>query len=605
MPILLKDILSTKLQQMEELRLKWLRIRDDILDLFGVSEPEVMEHFSEYSEQFEQTLNHFIYEISNPKITLATTGTTSSGKSSLVNLLCGAEIMPVGVQEMSAGLVMIDHHPTKRRLKIPSINGLSADFAGEWSDISDDSICTKLRQVMDGYRRLRESNPDSPMLHIHIQYPIRFGLSSAFEGLSSGFQLRIVDIPGFRHISDSYHLNIIRNEVEKALSIVTYNSEDPDSDKQFKLLDEVVRQINNNGGSPSKMMFVLNRIDVFKRDQDWELQTQAFIKNTKDKIKAIVKTAFPQYKEKTDHFNVCSLSTYPALCACKALHDPAQNSIKMLKEIYNKYSFFLKGDFAEGLTRNIDNWTANQQQEVAEAVWRLSLGYSFDLLLKQHIFDNIFSLLPFDVDKIDNASFAFANTVNILKKLLNISIDKCGNKIINAGGVFETTVNIFKKLLNISIEKYENEDVYGQIENFLYDLDRFHMFFQEHSYLWGHLFDRSLSDVLYGDECQPCKSSTYLVTNGQCENWCEIYNSVCTWGNIYSSVSDRSKVIGLQESATSFYKYSELLYEIIERYDFSFDQSDNQSCMECNGTGVAIENGKMIDCYLCATKKTD
>ena len=51
----------------------------------------------ELSNNLEIALNQLIYELQNPTLTLATTGTTSSGKSTLVNLLCGAEIVPVAV----------------------------------------------------------------------------------------------------------------------------------------------------------------------------------------------------------------------------------------------------------------------------------------------------------------------------------------------------------------------------------------------------------------------------------------------------------------------------------------------------------------------------
>lgn len=59
-------------------------------------QPEIQE----LSNNLEIALTQLIYELQNPTLTLATTGTTSSGKSTLVNLLCGAEIVPVAEQNL-------------------------------------------------------------------------------------------------------------------------------------------------------------------------------------------------------------------------------------------------------------------------------------------------------------------------------------------------------------------------------------------------------------------------------------------------------------------------------------------------------------------------
>jgi len=65
------------------------------------------------SSKLDEALSTLVEELRNPTLTLATTGTTSSGKSTLVNLLCGAEIVPVAVSEMSAGAVTIEYSNEK------------------------------------------------------------------------------------------------------------------------------------------------------------------------------------------------------------------------------------------------------------------------------------------------------------------------------------------------------------------------------------------------------------------------------------------------------------------------------------------------------------
>jgi hypothetical protein len=115
-------------------------------------QPEIQE----LSDKLETALTQLVYELQNPTLTLATTGTTSSGKSTLVNLLCGAEIVPVAVSEMSAGAVTIEYN-TEKSLIIHETPGALWE-CGEWRGISDDKIYQRLYQAMIGYI---ETTPDS------------------------------------------------------------------------------------------------------------------------------------------------------------------------------------------------------------------------------------------------------------------------------------------------------------------------------------------------------------------------------------------------------------------------------------------------------------
>ncbi|MEH2330792.1 dynamin family protein [Nostoc sp.] len=90
----------------------------------------------ELSNKLERAIDNLVDELQNPTLTLATTGTTSSGKSTLVNLLCGAEIVPVAVSEMSAGAVTIEYSE-KKSLIIHETPGALWE-CGEWTGITDE-----------------------------------------------------------------------------------------------------------------------------------------------------------------------------------------------------------------------------------------------------------------------------------------------------------------------------------------------------------------------------------------------------------------------------------------------------------------------------------
>ena len=67
----------------------------------------------ELSSNLEKALETLVDGLRHPTLILATTGTTSSGKSTLVNFLCGADIVPTAVSEMSAGAVTIEYNQEK------------------------------------------------------------------------------------------------------------------------------------------------------------------------------------------------------------------------------------------------------------------------------------------------------------------------------------------------------------------------------------------------------------------------------------------------------------------------------------------------------------
>jgi len=84
---------------------------------WGDFKTEIIQHLPEsyhgeiheLSSNLEKALEVLINELRHPTLILATTGTTSSGKSTLVNFLCGADIVPMAQREMSAGTVTIEY----------------------------------------------------------------------------------------------------------------------------------------------------------------------------------------------------------------------------------------------------------------------------------------------------------------------------------------------------------------------------------------------------------------------------------------------------------------------------------------------------------------
>jgi predicted GTPase len=339
-------------------------------------QPEIQE----LSNNLEIALTQLIYELQNPTLTLATTGTTSSGKSTLVNLLCGAEIVPVAVSEMSAGAVTIEYSKEKS-LIIHETPGALWE-CGEWRGISDDKIYQRLYQAMIGYIENRETQPNLACPQSTIAYPFRLLKESQLQ-LPKGTRVRILDLPGLAYVGDQGNANVIK-QCREALCIVTYNSAETDSQKVKSLLQEVVQQVKDLGGSPARMLFVLNRIDVFRADRSWTESENRFVEKAIREIKNELTEQLKEYTEDIENLKVVKLSTWPALLSLQIQNQDDIYSADACKKADNHFNGLIE-DILEDLPRNTQKWNRHDKNRVAEALWQKSYAEEFQENLREHI----------------------------------------------------------------------------------------------------------------------------------------------------------------------------------------------------------------------------
>jgi len=339
-------------------------------------QPEIQE----LSNNLEKALTQLIYELQNPTLTLATTGTTSSGKSTLVNLLCGAEIVPVAVSEMSAGAVTIEYSKEKS-LIIHETPGALWE-CGEWRGISDDKIYQRLYQAMISYIENRETQPNLACPQSTIAYPFRLLKESQLQ-LPPGTKVRILDLPGLAYVGDQGNANVIK-QCREALCIVTYNSAETDSQKVKSLLQEVVQQVKDLGGSPARMLFALNRIDVFRADRSWPESENRFVEKAIRDIKNELTEQLKEYTEDIENLKVVKLSTWPALLSLQIQNQDDIYSAEASKKADNNFNGLIE-DILEDLPRNTQKWNRHDKNRVAEALWEKSYAEEFQENLREHI----------------------------------------------------------------------------------------------------------------------------------------------------------------------------------------------------------------------------
>ncbi|NEP57763.1 MAG: GTPase [Symploca sp. SIO2G7] len=366
--------------------------------------PEV----KELSSKLEKALAKLVSELHNPTLTLATTGTTSSGKSTLVNLLCGAEIVPVAVSEMSAGVVTVEYSE-ETSLVIRETPGAEWD-CGEWHGISEEEIYQRLYQVMISYIDNRERQPNLACPQSVIKYPFRLLKELDLE-LPQGTKVCLMDLPGLAYVGDEGNASVIR-QCREALCVVTYNSAETDGQKVRNLLQEVVEQVKDLGGSPARMLFVLNKIDVFRTDKNWPESENRFIVKTVGSIKNELTERLKEYTEEIEELQVVKLSTLPALLALQikesgeslqevlddlpkgeenwSLHDRkrvarAKAGVDACKKSDQQFTALINEDILEDLPRKQERWSRQDQIRFAEALWKGSYAEEFLHNLREHI----------------------------------------------------------------------------------------------------------------------------------------------------------------------------------------------------------------------------
>lgn len=397
---------------------------------WGDFKTEIIQHLPEsyhgeiheLSSNLEKALEVLINELRHPTLILATTGTTSSGKSTLVNFLCGADIVPTAVSEMSAGAVTIEYNQEKGLIIEKTPGALWK--CGEWKNISDEEIYDLLYDAMSSYIDAREEQPNLACPQANIYYPFRLVKNESLLELPKGVRVKLLDLPGLSYVGDERNLAIIK-QCREALCLVTYNSEETDPYKVDNLLSEVVDQVKDLGGSPARMLFILNKIDVFRKDQRWPRSEQRFIEKTTKNIKLELTKKLREYNEEIEKLTILKLSTWPALLALQIQENKelVEDILEELPTIKDKWSehdqsrinqllrpheqaidhfqFLIKNAIRKGeLDNHPQKWTVSQQEQIAKELFKQSYAEEFEDKLSKHIAEHFPKLvIPQAIEK--------------------------------------------------------------------------------------------------------------------------------------------------------------------------------------------------------------
>lgn len=406
---------------------RWRVIATDISDIVERLDGVIGDHggvqrlglIRQKEAALKKAILRFDAAVQNPSIIIATTGTTSSGKSTLANMLIGDFLLPKGVQEVSAGVVSVEHHDKLRRLTVEPTEGATWT-TGTWDGRSAEKIREHLSKVMEDYRTLLASSERQTTINVApprftILWPTRMGLNPRDYGLPEGARLTIIDLPGLKYVGDDLNGKLMREQARKAFCIIAYNAQETDTQKQESLLGQVVDQVKQLGGTPARMLFVLNKIDVFRTDENRAASEERFTQQITGQIRARVSHALPGYEDIANGIIPTSLSSEPALFAMKAETAKSPELVDLIYKLESEYGKLFDKTMLHGLHRDPERWSDVQRRWFLGEALQQSRFNTFRDVLASHIASNLPELLLPDL--IEPASLAAQEVVKEIDAL--------------------------------------------------------------------------------------------------------------------------------------------------------------------------------------------
>lgn len=211
---------------------------------------------------FFKTAESTIARLENPVLSIAMVGTTSAGKSTIVNGLIGRRVAPMEKKEMSAGILTLTDAKSRTITVHPTTQAYWP--TGTTTDLDDETIYDKIRGIFEKYQD-HEDKAAAPV--IDVTGPIEWQQNRSILGLPDNLSVEFIDLPGLKTVNDRKNFEVIKKILSKAFCVVAMDFNDVDPTRVRRLLEEVkdiVKAANNN---TEFLLFALNKIDDVKSDQ--------------------------------------------------------------------------------------------------------------------------------------------------------------------------------------------------------------------------------------------------------------------------------------------------------------------------------------------------
>jgi chemotaxis protein histidine kinase CheA len=307
-------------------------------------------------------------------------------------------------------------------------------------------------------------------------------------------------------------------QCREALCLVTYNSQETDPQKVKSLLLQVVEEVKELGGSPERMLFILNKIDVFRDDKNWIESEKRFVEKTTTNIKHELREQLREYTQAIDNLKTIKLSTLPALLALQIQGNDQNDVITACRDADRKCSQLIEETILEDLPRKAENWSGQDRVRVAKDLWQKSYAEEFQQYLNLHITQHFPKLvIPQAIEKFNatagnsiarwavQTTTAILNSsednyrqecenINNIKKCLELFIEDNSSKL-------QTPFEEITKKIDEVINKKSEEDFVLLLEEKLKELQSIEPYNQLGEklyplYGWRRAFGKGIRDIL-------------------------------------------------------------------------------------------------------------
>lgn len=214
-------------------------------------------------KQFFSTIERTLYKLNHPVLSIAMVGTTSAGKSTLVNGFTGRMIAPMEKKETSAGMLKLVHSDS---IKLEIAQTPKAKWStGVYHNMSDAEIYECIKSIYTKYKEF-ETKVQAP--EITVSVPLEWELNRSILDLPDDLSVEFIDLPGLKTLTDPKNLEVIQKALSKALCIIAMDFNDVDKTRIERLLEEVKDIVKTMHGNTDVLLFLLNKIDDIKSVDD-------------------------------------------------------------------------------------------------------------------------------------------------------------------------------------------------------------------------------------------------------------------------------------------------------------------------------------------------
>ena len=237
-------------------------------------------------DDFKLIIESTRQRLQNPTLSIAMVGTTSAGKSTIVNAFNARRVAPMEAQEMSAGILKLTHSQ-HTQMNVEATTGAKWPV-GQYSCKSDAEIYEEVGKIYDKYRR--HINSAEPPI-INVTGPILWQSNRSILDIPDELSVEFYDLPGLRTLDDNKNMAVIQSTLQKSFCIIPINYDDVDERRIERLVQEVSDIVKSRGGKTDFLLFVLNKVDHANAD-DRKIADR--IKTLQNAIATKLKTVAPQ-----------------------------------------------------------------------------------------------------------------------------------------------------------------------------------------------------------------------------------------------------------------------------------------------------------------------